>query len=420
MLQSQLFQKTKKEFPKDSDAISFSLLVKGDFIEKIASGVYAFLPLGWMVHKKIEKIVREEMFSIGAQEIYLPSLIPKNLWEETKRWTEIDPPLFKVKDRHGSDFALASTHEEVVTELVRKRTISYKDLPFSVFQIQNKFRNEMRPTGGLLRTREFIMKDLYSFHSSKTDALNFYEKVKKAYFRVFRRCGLNVICVEADSGTIGGELSHEFMVISERGEDEILVCESCKWAGNIEKFKNIKKCPECKKKLNIFSSIEVGHTFYLGEKYSQAMKCFFTTKDGKRELVKMGCYGIGLGRLLSTVVEINHDKNGILWPKELSPFEIHLIPIGKERKVREVADTLYKDLQKEGFEILYDDRKQKSPGESFAEADLIGVFYRIIVSEKTLKKRSVEVKKRSERKGRLVKIKMLRNFLKKKLKKDVK
>jgi len=411
MLQSKLFAKVKKESPKDAESVSHRYLVRADFIDQLASGVYSFLPLGWRVHKRIEEIIRQEMVLLGGQEVSLPVLTPKKLWLETGRWETIDPPLFKIKDRHGSELALGPTHEEVITDLVRQRVNSYRDLPLYLFQIQNKFRNEMRATGGLLRVREFAMKDLYSFHATKEDAINFYEKIKKAYLRIFKRCGLKPVCVEADPGTIGGELSHEFMVLSDAGEDKVLICQKCKCAGNIEKFGNVKSCPKCKSSLKQFSSIESAHAFYLGTKYSQVMSANFTDKDGKIKPLIMGCYGIGLGRLMATVVEVNHDKKGIIWPKEIAPFPAHLIPIENSSKVRKAANGLYRDLKKRGIEVLYDDRRDKTAGEKFAEADLIGLPVRLVVSEKTLAKNSVEVKERKSDKVKLVKIKQVVKYV---------
>ncbi|MDI6591756.1 MAG: proline--tRNA ligase [Patescibacteria group bacterium] len=411
MLQSQLFAKIKKETPKEAEVISHKYLVRGEFIEQSFSGVYRFLPLGFRVLKKIEEIIRAEMRKLGAQELYLPALQNKNFWLETNRWETIDPPLFKLKDRHQKETALGSTHEEEITDIVRKRIKSYRDLPFSLFQIQEKFRNEIRATGGLLRTREFLMKDLYSFHSNEKDLINFYQKVKMAYFRIFKRCGLTTLCVEAATGTIGGELSHEFMVLSEAGEDRILICKKCNFGANIEKIGERTKCPKCKGQLEKRNSIEVGHIFNLGTKYSQAMGANFVDKNGKSFPIVMGCYGIGLPRLMAAIVEIWHDEKGIIWPKEVAPFQIHLIPIESTQKVKKIAKNLYQDLQEQGIEVLYDDREDKTPGEKFAEADLIGIPYRIVISERTIKSNSVEVKERKEKGTKLVKIKSLSQFL---------
>ncbi|UZE93155.1 MAG: proline--tRNA ligase [Candidatus Nealsonbacteria bacterium] len=436
MLQSQLFTKTKKKIARTAIAISHKYLIKGDFIEQSISGVYRFLPLGFLVLKKIEKIIREEMLELGAQEVYLSTFQNKNLWQETKRWNAMDPPLFKLKDRHNKELALGSTHEEEMVDMVRKRVSSYQDLPFFLFQIQNKFRNEMRATGGLLRTIEFIMKDLYSFHSNKKDLVNFYEKIKKSYFKIFKRCGLKTVCVEASSGTIGGKLSHEFMVISNIGEDKILLCKKCNYGVNIEVMGRNKKCPQCKSPLETKKSIEVGHIFYLGTKYSKDMNAKYKDKDGKEKFILMGCYGIGLPRLMATSVEVNSDKNGIIWPKEIAPFQIHLISLDNTKNVRKKADEIYRDLsvsasqkrscgrsavasgiggQKQNIEILYDDRKDKSAGEKFADCDLIGIPMRIVVSEKTLRKNSVELKRRDESRVKLIEITNLKKNVEKNL-----
>ena len=251
MLQSQLFAKIKKTAPKEAEFISHKYLLRGDFAEQSSSGVYRLLPLGFRVFKKIENIIRQEMVNLGAEELFLPALQNKSLWLETNRWQTFDPPLFKLKDRHNKEMALGPTHEEEITDVFRKRIKSYQDLPIYLFQIQNKFRNEMRATGGLLRMREFTMKDLYSFNATEQDLVDFYEKVKKAYFKIYQRCGLSPLCVEASSGTIGGELSHEFMVLSPVGEDKISVCKKCKFAANIEKIGSIKNCPKCKIPLEV-------------------------------------------------------------------------------------------------------------------------------------------------------------------------
>ena len=410
MLQSQLFCKTKKETPKDAEVISHKLLVKGDFIEQTISGVYRFLPLGLKVLKKIEKIIREEMWDLGAQEVLLPTLQDKKLWLETNRWQTIDPPLFKLLDRHQKEIALGPTHEEEMVDIARKRVKSYQDLPFSLFQIQNKFRNEMRASGGLLRQREFLMKDLYSFYSNEEEAREFYERVKKAYFKIFRRCALQTILVEASSGTIGGKLSHEFQVEAEVGEDRILICSKCGYGANIEKIGEIKKCPECRGILEKKNSIEVGHIFYLGTKYSKAMSADFKDRDGKEKPILMGCYGIGLPRLMATIVEIHYDEKGMIWPKEVAPFQLHLIRIENSRPVKLAAEKLYNDLTKENIEVLYDDRLDKSAGEKFADCDLIGIPMRLVISERTLKQNCAELKRRSAKKTKLIKINEVKKY----------
>lgn len=409
MKQSQLFGRTKKETPKEAETISHKLLLRGDFIDQLISGVYSFLPLGWRVHEKIEQIVREEINAIDGQEVFLPVLQPKSLWEETDRWSKFDPPLFKLKDRHQKDLALGPTHEEVITDLVRRRVNSYKDLPFYLYQIQNKFRNEMRPTGGLLRVREFMMKDLYSFHANEKDLIDYYKKVEKAYLKIFNRCGLKAIPMEADSGTIGGSMSHEFAVLAESGESKIFLCPKCGWAISEEKKKN-NQCLKCKTELEKKNCIEGSHGFNLGIKYSEKMGALFVDKDGKKKAIIMGCYGLGLGRLMATIIEVHHDNNGIIWPKETAPFDIHLIAIENNKKINDAAEKLYNNLVKGGFEVLYDDR-ELTPGNKFADADIIGIPLRLVISEKTLKNNSVEIKKRTEKEVKIVKIKNILNYV---------
>ncbi len=411
MRQSKLFFKTKKEIPKEIETISYQLLLRGDFVEQTISGVFRFLPLGFLVLKKIEKIVREEMLNLGAQEIYLPVFQNKNLWLEAGRWEKFDPPLFKLKDRHQKEIALGPTHEEEITDIVRKRVSSYKDLPFSLFQIQVKFRNEMRAFGGLLRNREFIMKDLYSFHTDEDDLQKFYEKAKRAYLKIFKKCGLKAFCVEADPGAIGGKISHEFMVLAESGEDRVLFCERCNL---VERFEmGEKKCKVCGSILKEKKAIEVGHIFNLGTKYSQVMNAYFIDKEGQKKPIVMGCYGIGIPRLMAAIVEVNHDEKGICWPKEVAPFLIHLIPIENTQRVKKMSEKLYRNLKDQKIEVLYDDREKISPGEKFFDSDLIGIPLRIVISEKTLTKKSVEVKKRKEKRLRLIEVKKIEKFIRK-------
>jgi len=410
MRQSKLFCKTSKIAPKEAEIISHKLLLRGDFISQLASGVYNFLPLGYKVHKKIEEIIRQEMNAIGGQEVFLPTLQPKEIWQKTDRWDHMDPPLFKLKDRHKKEFALGSTHEEVITAIAKSHIQSYKDLPLALYQIQNKFRNEMRFTGGLLRTKEFIMKDLYSFHKDEEDLNDYFDKVLLAYDKIFRRCGIIAIKSEASGGVFTKEKTYEFQVVSNVGEDKIILCKKCNFAVNLEvaQKKIGDKCPKCDGKLTRENTIEVGHTFRLGKKYSQAFNLYFTNEKGKKQIVVMGCYGIGLGRLMTTIVEIWHDKKGIIWPKEVAPFAVHLLKIknqnAKIKNIDSFSEKVYNDLQKAKIEVLYDDREDKSPGEKFAEADLIGIPIRNVISEKTLRKNCVEMKKRNEKKIKLIKI----------------
>lgn len=418
MLQSQLLAKTKKKVTRDIRNEGYKFLIKGDFIEQLASGIYNFLPLGYRVHKKIEEIIREEMDSIGAQEVLLAALQPKELWEKTGRWNKMSPPLFKLRDLHKKYFALGSTHEEVITMLAKERIQSYKDLPRALYQIQTKFRNEVRSTGGLLRTREFVMKDLYSFHQTQEDLDNYFDKVSQSYQKIFKRCDVDFIRSEASGGTISSkeERTLEFQIKAENGEDKILLCVGCGWAVNLEmvRGKIRAKCPKCKTgSLKKISTIEIGHIFSLGNKYSKALELYFIDKDGKKKPVIMGCYGIGLGRLMGAIAEVRRDLKGIIWPKEIAPFQVHLIQLQESPEVKKKSREIYDTLLKTGTEVLYDDRDGKSPGEKFADADLIGIPWRIVVSERTLERDSVEVKRREKEKAELVKINELLSFLEK-------
>lgn len=394
MNQSQFFTKTLRKDPKDAVAVSHKFLVRAGFIHQLTSGVWALLPLGLRVYRRIENIIRDEMNAIGGQELYLPALQPKELWQETQRWETIDPPLFKLKDRHGKWLGLGSTHEEVITELVRLYIESYRDLPKVVYQIQSKFRNEMRPTGGLLRTREFVMKDLYSFHASEKDLDAYYKKVVTAYITLYKRCGIEVVVVKALSGTIGGSESHEFMVLAESGEDKIVLCKSCGWAANIEVVKK-STCPQCRKALKQWKAIEAGHTFKLGTTYSHKMQAFFTNKNGTQKPVIMGCYGIGLQRLMAAIVEARHDKDGMIWPQSVAPFDIHLIGLDlRDKQVKKFAQEVYTALKKIGKQVLFDDRDE-SAGVKFKDADLIGIPIRLVISKKT--KNKIEYKERDKK-----------------------
>lgn len=401
MRQSQLFGKTLKQAPADASTISHQYLVRGGFIDQLMSGVYSFLPLGWRVHRKIENIIREEINAIGGQEILMPALSPKNLWEETGRWTTIDPPLFKFKDRHDKEIALGPTHEEVITDLVRRRVQSYKDLPFALYQIQNKFRNELRSSGGLLRVREFIMKDLYSFHTSSEDLEKYFEEAIKAYERIFNRCGIKPIITKASGGTIGGSTTYEFQAPTKVGEDIIFFNKETGKAFNKEILEEIPENERSKYKQ--IPAVEAGQVFSLGITYSEKMGATFVGKDGSEKPIVMGCYGIGLGRLMGTIVEAFHDERGIIWPAETAPFKIHLLVLGGEDKVRKEADKVYENLVKKNVEVLYDDR-QDSAGVKLSDADLIGIPERWVVSEKTLKEDAIEVKKRAEDLVKMVKI----------------
>ena len=410
MLQSKLFTKTLKDAPKDEVSLNAALLTRAGFIDKLAAGIYTYLPLGLRVLDKIKGIIREEINELGGQEIYMPALCPKENWLTTGRWDKMDV-LFKLKGAGDKDFALGSTHEEVVTPLVKKFASSYKDLPCAVYQIQDKFRNEPRAKSGLLRGREFAMKDLYSFHADETDFEEFYEKAQAAYLNIFERCGLKAIITEASGGTFS-KYSHEFQVLTEFGEDLIYYCDNCFYAQNkeIAEHKEGDTCPKCKKgKIKAGKAIEVGNIFPLKTKFSEAFDYKYIDEKGKPQPVLMGCYGIGPSRVLGAIVEIFHDDKGICWPEAVAPFKVHLLCLGKEEAVVKQAKKVYDELLKNNIEVLYDDRLEATAGQKFADADLIGLPCRLVVSGKTGEK--VEFKKRAEEKAELVAMEKLVNSL---------
>lgn len=411
MRYSQLFGKTKRQPPTDAETISHKLLVQAGFVDQTAAGVFSILPLGRRVLDRIDQIIREEINKIGGQELTLPALHPKGLWLKSGRWESFDV-LFKIKAREGREYALGPTHEEVLTPLVAEFVQSYKDLPLFLYQIQTKFRDELRAKSGLIRGREFGMKDLYSFHTGQADLESYYEKAKQAYFAIFNRCGLQAKLTEASGGTFTSKFSHEFNVISEAGEVDLLYCKNCPFAQNIE-VSNLKvgdKCPSCQAKLRMEKAIEVGNIFDLGTKFSEVFGLYFTDRDGKRKPVVMGCYGIGDTRLMATIVEVGHDEKGIIWPPSVAPYEVHLLDLVRAKtknyraktNLKSPAEEIYQALIKQEVEVLYDDRDEASAGEKFADADLIGCPYRLVVSAESLKKGGVEVKKRYGKTAQIV------------------
>ncbi|GBE16773.1 proline--tRNA ligase [bacterium BMS3Abin15] len=404
MRQSELFTKTKKEVPKDEVSVNAQLLIKAGFIDKLAAGIYSFLPLGLRVLKKIENIIREEMNTIGGQEILMPALHPKDLWEKTGRWDMMDD-LYKIKDVSGKELALGPTHEEIIVPLVQKYIQSYKDIPFYAYQIQTKFRMELRSKSGLLRGREFSMKDLYSFHLDEKDLEDYYEKAKNSYVNIFNKIGLGKIThLTFASGGSFSKYSHEFQTLSEAGEDLIHICKKCSVAINEEIKGETKECPECggddfeEKK-----AIEVGNIFKLKDKFSKPFDLKVKNEKGEEVTLIMGCYGLGPSRVMGTIVEVYNDDKGMIWPQSVAPYQVHLIEIKNQKsKIKNEAEDIYNKLQSEGIEVLYDDR-DISAGEKFADADLIGIPYRVVVSDKSLKVGGVEVKKRDSEKSEIVK-----------------
>lgn len=393
LYQSKLLGKVRRQAPSDAEAISHKLLTRAGFINQLGSGIFSFLPFGYLTLERIMTIIREEMRAIDASEVLLPALQPTTLWQESGRISTIDPPLFAFKDRHEKDLVLGSTHEEVITDLARGYIESYKDLPLAVYQIQTKFRNEVRATGGLLRVREFLMKDLYSFHTTQEDLESYYGRVQEAYKNIFRRCGLTIYVVRADSGTIGGAVSHEFSTAAPAGEDRVAVCSKCGFAANSETMKEGEmNCPQCGSEMAMQACIENGHTFQLGSKYSEVMGALFTTAEGEKKPILMGCYGIGVGRLMGSIVEAHNDANGMIWPKEVAPAQVHVLAL--QPSVVKEAEAMAAKISHHAS-VVIDDRPM-SIGQKFAEADLIGLPTRAVVSEKTQAAGQIEVKQRNE------------------------
>lgn len=544
---SKLFIPTLREAPADADNISAKLMLRAGMIRKLASGLFEWLPLGLTVLKKVENTIRQEMNAADGQEVWLPLLLPKELWEETGRWGIYGKELFRLKDRKESDFCLGPTHEEVITDLVRREVRSYRQLPIMLYQFGTKFRDEIRPRFGVMRAREFYMKDAYSFHADEADLERYYQVMFEAYKRVCDRCGFKYRAVEATTGAIGGSFSHEFMVLADTGEEEIAWCE-CGYGANSEKAEfavspapampalasapeevhtpnlrsveevgkfmkaderrfiktliyvadetpvvvlvrgdyNVNEakvqsvlgcgqieladekviaavtgapvgfagpvglrqkvkviadhsvaaiedgvsgankqdyhlshirmgrdftpdivadvrtvvrgdlCPKCSKELQFSRGIEVGHVFKLGLKYSKSMKATYLDAEGKENLMVMGCYGIGVSRIVAATIEQSHDDNGIVWPVGLAPYTVVVVPVNvSDEQVRSTAEDIYRQLQAAGIDALIDDRDERA-GIKFKDADLIGIPYRITVGEKNLKNGNVEFKARWE------------------------
>jgi prolyl-tRNA synthetase len=544
MRYSQLFLPTVKEVPAEAEIASHKLMLRAGLIRKLASGIYSWLPVGVRVLRKVEAIVREEMAAAGAQEVYLPGVQPAELWRESGRWEVYGPELLRLKDRHSRDFCLGPTHEEVITDLVRREVKSYRQLPVNLFQVQTKFRDEIRPRFGVMRAREFIMKDGYSFHADEDDAGRTYQRMFAAYHRVFTRLGLRFRAVEADTGPIGGSFSHEFMVLAQTGEDLIVACQECQYAANLEKaecppptdhkveppaeltkvatpgrktveevcgflkvpaarlvktliyvgpqgplavllrgdhevneaklraflkaetlelagpelveeltgapvgfagpvglkvptladvalsgqpnfvtganeadahylnvnfgrdlpvpqfadihvFTPVEGCPRCGGGVEFMRGIEVGHVFKLGTKYSTAMGGLFLDAEGREQPMIMGCYGIGVSRIIAAAIEQSFDEHGIIWPMQMAPFQVDIVPTNyAEPALREAADRLYGELAALGVEALLDDRDERA-GVKFKDADLIGFPLRVTIGPRGLAKGEVELKART-------------------------
>lgn len=412
MKQSLLVTKTRKVVNAQEVSINAQLLERAGYVSKLMSGVYSYLPLGLRVLSRIERVVREVMNELGAQEILMPALQPKDPWETTGRWKGFDV-MYKLKagDR---DVCLGPTHEEIVAPLVGTYISSYKDLPRAVYQIQTKFRNEARPKSGLLRGREFRMKDLYSFHTTEDDLDTYFEKVRQAYTTIFARCGLgDVTYYTYASGGAFTQYSYEFQAVASTGEDTIFICKACSTGINQEIRETVPHCPQCNgSDFDERKSIEVGNIFKLMYRFTDAFEVLYSDSQNMQQHVPMGCYGLGTSRLMGAIVEVLHDDKGIVWPLEVAPFSVHLISLTRKPETIARAHALYEQLTTAGFEVLFDDREGCTAGEKFADADLIGIPVRLIFSEKTAQEDSVEYKPRAHTEASMVTLSNLVEFLK--------
>lgn len=446
MRQSRLLLTTLRESPAEAEAASHRLLLRAGFIRQVAAGIYTYMPLGRRVLRKLEQIVREEMDRVGAQELLMPAMQPAELWKASGRYDVYGPELIRLHDRHEREFALGPTHEEVVTALAGNEIASYRKLPVTLYQIQTKFRDERRPRYGLLRGREFLMKDAYSFDADVEGLERSYRTMYEAYHRIFARCGLRFRAVEADGGAIGGEGgTHEFMALADIGEDTIAVCTCCSYAANVEKvlidrtaantpeaaagadesvghyrrgqliedaaldhvgdLSHVVEgdpCPRCGEgKLQFTRGIEIGQVFKLGTKYSDKLGAAFLDSSGASQSMVMGCYGIGISRMLSAVVEQHHDDLGIVWPSAVAPYDVHIIPVSaSDSSQMQAAQEVYDRLLAQGAEALLDDREER-PGVKFKDADLIGIPIRIVIGKDAAQGR-VEWIERGSRKREIV------------------
>jgi len=400
------FIPTKKQAPKDATSLNQRLLTRAGFVKQELAGVYTLLPLGVRVLRKIEAIIRKHMESLGGQEVLMPALEPKANWLTTKRWDAFDV-LFKLTSRYGNEYALGPTHEEIVMPLAKEKIRSYKDLPFALFQIQTKFRDEPRAKSGLIRGREFGMKDLYSFHADKKDLEAFYARAKKEYVALFSEMGLQAKITEASGGDFTKKYSHEFMVVSDAGEDTIIACTKCTFAQNAEiaKVKAGEVCPVCGAKLEQKKSIEVGNIFDLSTKFSEDFDLSYVDAAGKKQYAVTGCYGIGTSRLIGTIAEVFADAKGLVWPEAVAPYDYHIISLDQEDEgVKKQLASLVKHLESSQKDILLDDRSETA-GAKFADADLIGIPKRVVVSAKTVKAGKVELRLRTDAQSAFVDIK---------------
>ena len=402
---SKILLPTLKDAPQEAEVISHKLMLRAGMIRKVASGIYTWLPLGLKVLRKIENIVREEMDASGAQEVFMPMVQPRELWEETKRWDKMGPELLRIKDRHDRDFCLGPTHEEVITDVIRSTVKSYKELPLNIYQIQTKFRDEVRPRYGIMRGREFLMKDSYSFNMDEDSLQETYLTMRDTYKKVLERMDLEYKISAADSGAIGGDSSEEFHILADNGEDTIAVSDTSEFAINTElllkdgediKSLEGKPSPDGKGTIQIKKGIEVGHIFKLGEIYADSMKANVLNNEGKASTLFMGCYGIGVSRLVAAAIEQNNDEKGIIWPHSIAPYDINIIAIGydKNEEIASASNDLYFQLKEMGYEVLLDDRKD-GYGTKIKDSELIGIPLNIIIGKQFIENKEVELKSRS-------------------------
>lgn len=396
MFWTRSFLATSKEAPEGAESVSHKLMLRAHMIRMLVAGVYAYLPLGYRVLSRIEKIVREEMDKTGALELLLPGLQPLELWQKTGRDELMGETMFRFEDRRGRRLCLGPTHEEVITEIAANFVKSYRDLPFTLYQVQVKYRDELRPRFGIVRSCEFIMKDAYSFDRDQKGLDEIYEKMRVAYENILKRCGLTYFSVKADSGVIGGDVSHEFLVPAPSGEDTLYQCKVCSVMKSSQEA-DMDNCPHCKEDMEKINALEVGHIFKLGEKYSKVLNVKFLDEDGRQRIVQMGCYGIGVSRLIAAVIEQNYDNDGIIWPKEVAPFDCIVVPVNmSDPAVADKARSLHDELESAGYNVLMDDRDERA-GVKFKDADLLGIPVRVTVGNKWAQDKKLEVKPRRSR-----------------------
>jgi len=395
---SKLFVPTTRQDPSDAELISHKLMVRSGMIKKTAAGIYNWLPLGYKVLKKVENIVRKNLDGFGGQEILMPMVQPAELWKESLRFDQYGKELLKFKDRSERDFVLGPTHEEIICEIFRSYPISYKDLPINLYQIQTKFRDEIRPRFGVMRCREFLMKDAYSFDIDEKGMEMSYKNMKEAYVSTFDDIGLDYRIVKADAGNIGGDVSEEFHIIADSGEDLLAISDSSDFAANVEVLEYEKDpseldgepSPDGKGKLIIKRGIEVGHIFQLGQKYSEKMSVSIKDSSGQSIDVFMGCYGIGVSRIVAAAIEQNHDDKGIIWPYAIAPFHVNIICLDpKKDEVLKECESVYQILKDAGHDVLLDDRDIRA-GQKFTDNEILGIPYSIVIGPKNFSNNNFE------------------------------